>query len=195
MSDRITDGQIRSWADKHDIQGLLTDLRCMFEDARTTEPERSSHSGSVEALTEKWGRRLRWYAHEPARKGQAVSILTDCINDLKQLQSVPPVEAWRDKIADFVNLILHGDDEHKTWLREAGEAFMFDRPIPTTRQKQFCCAVCKRGANEAGQLFRVSKKGDIKPVIWICQDHFNYEDWKFVEDNDERLQRRVERKT
>jgi hypothetical protein len=47
----------------------------------------------------------------------------------------PPAtdDRWKHKLADFVNLILHGDDEHKAWLREAGEAFLFGKPIPVAR--------------------------------------------------------------
>ncbi len=32
-----TDAQIREWADRHDLPGTMTDLRCIFEDAASTE--------------------------------------------------------------------------------------------------------------------------------------------------------------
>ncbi len=35
LTDATYDGQIRQWADRHDLQGSITDLRCAFEDART----------------------------------------------------------------------------------------------------------------------------------------------------------------
>jgi hypothetical protein len=46
----------------------------------------------------------------------------------------PKPESWQNKIADFVNLILHGDDIHKAWLREAGEAFILGKPLPPARK-------------------------------------------------------------
>ncbi len=54
-------------------------------------------------------------------------------------QKALPVEAysgsdgWQYAIADFVNAILHGDDVHKDWLREAGEAFILRKPLPAAR--------------------------------------------------------------
>ena len=42
-------------------------------------------------------------------------------------------ELWQHKIADFVNGILHGDDEHRSWLREAGENFILGKPLPPPR--------------------------------------------------------------
>jgi len=86
-------------------------------------------------------------------------------------------QEWQHKIADFVNLILHGDDEHKAWLREAGEAFMFGKPIPPSRHKRFACAYCHRGMESGVSLLRVNKLGDT-PAVWVCTEHFNYEDWK-----------------
>lgn len=34
---KVSSKTIRAWADRHDLQGSETDLRCMFEDARTIE--------------------------------------------------------------------------------------------------------------------------------------------------------------
>lgn len=34
-----SDKQIQDWAERHDIQGSLTDKRCMFTDAASTKPE------------------------------------------------------------------------------------------------------------------------------------------------------------
>jgi hypothetical protein len=31
----LTDVMIKEWAERHDINGLMTDLRCMAEDAET----------------------------------------------------------------------------------------------------------------------------------------------------------------
>jgi hypothetical protein len=86
-------------------------------------------------------------------------------------------ELWQHKLADFVNLILHGDDEHKAWLREAGEAFILGNPIPPARHRQFGCAYCHRGVEAGIILLRVNKLGET-PAIWICNEHFNYDDWK-----------------
>lgn len=35
-----------------------------------------------------------------------------------------------EKIRNFVVLIAHGDDDHRLWLRNAGEAFIKGEPIP-----------------------------------------------------------------
>ena len=86
-------------------------------------------------------------------------------------------EQWQHKLADFVNLILHGDDDHKAWLREAGEAFILGNPIPPARHRQFVCAYCHRGVESGIILLRVNKLGET-PAIWICNEHFNYDDWK-----------------
>lgn len=67
-----------------------------------------------------------------------------------------------------------------------------DAAMAAQASEPFRCAVCKRNTQEAGTLLRASRKGDTKPVIWICRDHFNYEDWKAVESNEERLERRAE---
>ena len=34
---------------------------------------------------------------------------------------------------DFVLSILHGPDEHKEWLVEAGECCLLDKPVPERR--------------------------------------------------------------
>ena len=36
---------------------------------------------------------------------------------------------------EFLPAILHGDDEHQEWLREAVEAFIAHKPIPAPRGK------------------------------------------------------------
>lgn len=35
---KVTDEEIRAWAERHDIQGSDTTLRCIFEDAQTGVP-------------------------------------------------------------------------------------------------------------------------------------------------------------
>lgn len=83
-------------------------------------------------------------------------------------------EEWRAKIADFVLLILHGDAVHQAWLRDAGEAFILGKPIPTPRDnRKFTCACCGRGANELDSphyLQRVNRLGDV-PAVWMCTEH------------------------
>ena len=37
-SARLSDEQIVAWAERHDVRGHITDLRCMVEDARTLAP-------------------------------------------------------------------------------------------------------------------------------------------------------------
>lgn len=39
------------------------------------------------------------------------------------------------EIRRFVVLIAHGDDAHKHWLFEAGEAFIKDEPMPEPKGK------------------------------------------------------------
>jgi hypothetical protein len=112
---------------------------------------------------------LTGYSDAEYDHGLALNTLDD--------QPRPSDEEWQHKIADFVNLILHGDDEHKAWLREAGEAFILGKSMPPPRQKRFACAYCHRGMESGVNLLRVNKLGDI-PAIWICTEHFNYDDWK-----------------
>lgn len=50
-TEKISDAQIREWANRHDLQGTLTDLRCIFEDARTFQ-----------------------YAAQPAQKPQEIDL-------------------------------------------------------------------------------------------------------------------------
>ena len=35
---KLSDEQILAWAERHDVGGTLTDLRCMIEDAATLTP-------------------------------------------------------------------------------------------------------------------------------------------------------------
>lgn len=34
-TDRVSNERIKDWAEKHDLQGSMTDLRCIYEDAQT----------------------------------------------------------------------------------------------------------------------------------------------------------------
>lgn len=62
-------------------------------------------------------------------------------------------------ISEFVEVILHGDDEHKAWLREAADAWITGNPIPPAR------SLADR-ADEQQRLFHTpccgaeTKKGD-----------------------------------
>lgn len=38
-----------------------------------------------------------------------------------------------EHIRMFVEQILHGDDEHRDWLKEAGECFIHEKPMPAPR--------------------------------------------------------------
>lgn len=109
--------------------------------------------------------------------GQAkviLSIIQSAIEKARQ-----PLEA---KLAILLpNEVIEIDEHGKVRTAHASEKWI----------KPFRCVICGRDSNEAGILHRVSRKGDTKPVIWICHDHFNYEDWMFVEDNNERIESRT----
>jgi hypothetical protein len=82
---------------------------------------------------------------------------------------------WKQKIADFVLAILHGDEVHKAWLREAGEAFIIGNPLPPPRdaKKKGGCVYCGKTAQELEPphyLKRVNRLGDL-PDLWICTEH------------------------
>lgn len=84
-------------------------------------------------------------------------------------------DTWEHKIADFVNSILHGDDIHKTWLREAGEAFILGKPLPPPRDGKsgLRCVYCGLSAQELKPphyLKRINRLGDT-PSKWICTEH------------------------
>lgn len=37
------------------------------------------------------------------------------------------------RIREFAEAIMHGDDEHQSWLRDAAEAFVLGQPVPPPR--------------------------------------------------------------
>lgn len=41
----------------------------------------------------------------------------------------------RSAIEEFVHRILHGDDDHKQWLKDAGEQFSETGQVPPPRGK------------------------------------------------------------
>jgi len=64
--------------------------------------------------------------HEGTVVGIAGELEPFIIEALRQ-QHLPLIEGY---IRMFVEAILHGDDDHRMWLKEAGEAFINGTPMP-----------------------------------------------------------------
>ena len=46
-------------------------------------------------------------------------------------------------------------------------------------KRKYECAICHRAPpNDNVVLLRASAKGEARPVIWLCGEHFNHDDWK-----------------
>ena len=49
-------------------------------------------------------------------------------------------------VKKLFNAIRHGDDEHRSWLRDALETFFEDRPVPPVRQSAISAISAMQGA-------------------------------------------------
>jgi hypothetical protein len=56
--------------------------------------------------------------------------------DEKEATSNDAALKRKQVIADFVCAILHGDEVHRAWLRDAGDAFITGKPIPPPRDSK-----------------------------------------------------------
>lgn len=97
--------------------------------AAQTNSARSESAPIVDAEAKRWGDRLNWIhlRYEVDGSGTESGDPLDVIEaEIKQALTREGAE----QVTAFANAVLHGDDKHKAWLREAAQCFIDGRPLP-----------------------------------------------------------------
>ena len=71
-------------------------------------------------------------------RDDALDALTKCERELDAARSQgvrARAESRAETARQFTEAIVHGDDEHRAWLREAAEAFIAGAPMPPPRSR------------------------------------------------------------